>query len=415
MKEAQRGNDSRLEEMRAKTEELRKRREEEQEAIIAAKRMQQYLASCPNVKQTFSKRAAIDAKRCNVAQMADNEVKRSAEVELDALWHKVMLKELETKKREEAEESRRRAWARQETISTLAKQVADKLALEDEKKRIERSELEDLERLWEDVRQAERRNLEMERRKREELKRELEEQILTTKWFLAERARKEAAVDHAFRTLAEKELAAEKAHARGDVGALRAELLAHLKYLEDLRQEEARRNLEVEAIVRQSHEDTETRRRLALKKFKEAREREMQEVLRGREEQLRTKREAQEEERRLKMEEKEALEKQIEMNANLTAIEQEKIRRRTLRYRLDLEEQRGQVEATKRRELEEDRRRNTEMKKRADEYQRLTDELLNASENITPHPFKVLLQQCAARHTAEREGRSYCPPALTSA
>lgn len=415
MKEAQRGNDSRLEEMRAKTEELRKRRGEEREAIIAAKRMQQYLASCPNVKQTLSKRAAIDAKRCNVAQMADNEVKRSAEVELDALWHKVMLKELERKKREEAEESRRRAWARQETISTLAKQVADKLALEDEKKRTERSELEDLERLWEDVRQAERRNLEMERRKREELKRELEEQILTTKWFLAERARKEAAVDHAFRTLAEKELAAEKADARGDVGALRAELLAHLKYLEDLRQEEARRNLEVEAIVRQSHEDTETRRRLALKKFKEAREREMQEVLRGREEQLRTKREAQEEERRLKMEEKEALEKQIEMNANLTAIEQEKIRQRTLRYRLDLEEQRGRVEATKRRELEEDQRRNTEMKKRADEYQRLTDELLNASENITPHPFKVLLQQCAARRAAEREGRSYCPPALTSA
>lgn len=415
VEEAQRGNDARLEEMRTRTEELRKRRGEEQEALIAAKRMQQYLASCPEVKQTLSKRAAVEAKQCNIAQMVDNEAKRSEEEELDALWHQIMLKELETKKREEAEESAKRTSAQQEAVSMLAKQLADKLALEDERKRIKNNERAKLEQLWEDVRQAERRNLETERWKREKLKSELEEQILMTKRFLAERAREEAAADRAFRMLAEKEVATEKARARKDVTVLRMELLAYLKYLEDLRQEEAKRNLEVDAIVRQSYEDAEARRRLALKKFKEARERGIQEVLRGREEQLRMKREAQEEERRLKIEEKEAVEKQIEMNTNLAAVEQEKMRQRTLRYRLDLEEQWQEVEATRRRELEEDRRQNAETKRRADEYQRLTNELLNASENITPHPFKVLLQQCAARHAAEREGRSYCPPALTSA
>lgn len=413
VEEAQRGDEARFEKMRARAEELRKRRNEEHEAMVAAKRMQQYLATCQDVKRELSKRSAIDAKRCNVGQMADNEAKRLAEKELDALWHEVMLKELEAKKREETKESEKRILAQQETTSTLAKQVANKLTLEEERKRVEKNEQVQL--LWEEVRRAELRNLETERKKREELKRELEEQILTTKRFLVERAREEAAVDHIFKTLAEEELAKEKARMERSTAALRTELLAYLKYLEDLREEEVRRDLEVEAIFRQSSEDAEARRVLAVKKFKEARQRALQEVLRGREEQLRARRDAEEGERRLRIEEREALERQIEMNANLTAMERMESRQKALRYGLDLKEQQEYVETMKRRESEEDRRlHRAEMKRQEDEYQMLTDELLNASENITPHPFKILLKECAARHAAEREGRYYCPPALTS-
>lgn len=415
--EARRGQDARLEEMRARTEELRKQREEEHEAMVAAKRMQQYLAACPDVKRELSKRHAIDAKRCNMAQMADNEAKKSAEKELDDLWHKVMLKELEAKKREETKDSEKRALVQRETALALTKQVEDKLVLEEQRKKlIDQDEREQLERLWEDVRQAELQNLEEERQKREKLKRELEEQILTAKKFLVERAREEAAVDHVFNTLVEEELAKEKADAKKDTAALRAELLAYLKYLEDLRQEEVKRNLEVEAIIEQSRKDVEARRELALKKFKEARHRAVQEVLHGREEQLRAKQEAEEQERRFKMEEREALERQIEMDVNLFAMERKESRQRAFRYGLELKEQRRCVQAMRRRELEEDRRyHREEAARQADEYQKLTDELLKASENITPHPFKVLLKECAARHAAEKEGRHYCPPALTSA
>lgn len=416
VKEARRNEDARSEEARLRAEESRRRDEEEHEALVAAKRMQQRLASYPDVKRELSKKWTIDAKRCNVAQMADNEARRSAEKELDALWHRVMLKELETSRRGETEESERRVLARQETVSALARQVADRLALEEERKRAEKSEREDLERLWEDVRQAELRNLETERRKRELLKREFEGQILLAKERLAERAREEAAADRAYRAMAEEELAREKARTRGNAAVLRAELLAYLKYLEDLRQEEVRRQLEVEAIVRQSREDAGARRELALRKFKEARQRAAQEVLRGREEQLRAKREAEEGERRLKAEERKALERRIETDANLTAMEQKDSRQKALRYGLELKEQHRRAETARRRELEEDRRyHRAEMERQAEEYQRLTDVLLNASENITPHPFKVLLKECAARHAAEREGRCYCPPALTSA
>lgn len=395
MEVARRDECTRFEEKLARTEELRKRHDEEREAMVVAKQKQRYLASCPDIKQELSRRSAIDAKRCNAVQMANNEARRLAEKKLDAVWHEIMLREAEAKRYEETEESERRALAQQETVSTLAKQVADKLALEDEKKRVERDEQEHLERLCEDIRRAKLRNLEMERQKREKLKEELEEQILTAKKFLAERAREEAMVDRAFKMLADGELAREKARAKQDTVALRAELDFYLKYLKDLQQEEEKRNLEMEAIIRQSHEDIEARHELALKKFKEARRRAAQEVLCGREEQLKSRREAEERERRLKMEEREALERQIEMDADLTAMEQKESRQRALRYGLELKEQQKCVETTRRHELEEERRyHQAEMKRQAEEYQRFADELLNASESITPHPFKALLKEC---------------------
>lgn len=385
----------RFEEKLAKIEELRKRHEEEREAIVAAKQMQRYLAACPDVKEELSRRSAIDAKRGNVAQMADNEARRLAEKDLDVVWHEIMLKDTEAKKNKETQESERRILAKKETVSTLARQVADKLALEDERKRVERDEEEHLERLLEDVRRAELKNLETERQKRERLKEEIEEQILTTKKLVAERAREEATVDRAFRMLAEEELARERARAKPDTAALRAELDSYLSYLENLRREEVKRNHEAEALVRRSHENIEARRELELKKLKETRRRAAQEVLRGREEQLRSRQEAEERERRLKMVERETLERQIEMDADLAATEQKENRQKALRYGLELKEQQRYVERTRRHELEEERRHHrAEMKRQAEEYQRLADKLLNASESITPHPFKALLKEC---------------------
>ncbi|XP_020284297.1 vicilin-like seed storage protein At2g18540 isoform X2 [Pseudomyrmex gracilis] len=406
-------DDIRRREMDARAQELKNQQEKEQEALVAAKRRLQQI-SHSDIKQELSKRYAIDAKRCNVAQMADKEVKKLAEKELDAMCHKMMLKELETKERKEAEEAKRRTLAQRETMSTLAKQVADKLALEDERKRIIKSEREQLKQLQEDVRQAELKNLEAERQKREKLKKEFQEHILTTRKYLAERAQEEAKMDRVFKTMAEEELAKEKARTKKNPAALRAESSAYFKYLEELRKEEARRNLEMEAIIRQSHKDAEARRELALEKSKEARKRAIQEVLRGREEQLREKRETEEKERRLKMEEKEALERQIEMDANLTAMEQKESRQRALRYGLELKEQHKHVETMRRRELEEDRKfHKAETKRQIEEHQRL-GELLKASENITPpHPFKILFNNCAGREP-EREKHYSCSPALIS-
>ncbi|KAL0104109.1 hypothetical protein PUN28_017067 [Cardiocondyla obscurior] len=392
---AQRDERAQFEAKLARIEELKKQQEKEHETTVAAKQMQRYLASCPDVKQELSRRRAIDAKQCNVAQMADNETRRLTEKELDAVWHAIMVRDTEAKKHREKKEFERRTLAQQEIVSTLAKQVADKLALKGEKEQIERDEQKHLERLYEDMRQEELKNLEIEKQKREKLKKELDEQILMTKESIVKRARKEAIMDREYKMLAVEELAREKARAKQDTAALRVELDSYMKYLEKLQQEEVKRKLEAESLIRQSHENIEAKRELALIKFNEARRRAAQEVLRSREEQLKERQEAEKREQLLKIEEREAFEKQIEMDADMAATKQKENRQKTLGYGLELKEQQRCVETTRRHELEEERQyHQAEMKRQAEAHQRLADKLLNASESITPHPFKALLKEC---------------------
>ncbi|KOC65705.1 hypothetical protein WH47_10167 [Habropoda laboriosa] len=97
----------------------------------------------------------------------------------------------------------------------------------------------------------------------------------------------------------------------------------------------------------------------------------------------------------------------------LAAYSKEERKNRMLSYRKDLEDQWKQAEDVRRREAEREEERRLEEKRREEEYEKLTEELLHASEDITPHPFKILLRECAARYAAEKEGLCYCPPPLS--
>lgn len=409
---AQHGEDTRMEEMREETERLRRQQEEHRMALLASKRMQQYIARCPEVRNELTRRSTKDVKTCNLVQMAENKARRVHEDELERLWHELMLREVKAKEDREIEEARKRLHLKEESLRTLAKQVAGKLASEEEVRRVKKEERDYLEELWENVRKEERMKLDTEKKKRESLRRELEEQATRAKRILVERAREEVRIDEALNDLAKEELEREKAAIKETSAVLRRELLAYLKYLEELREEEARRNLEVDRIVEESMKDAQARRDLAVKRFKEMRERNLREVLLCREEQLRMKRETEERNRRLLEEEKIVLEKEIETNARLCAIAKEEERRRMISYGRELTEQRKYVEVMRAREREEDDRIYREGLKREDEYRKLTEELLNASENVTPHPFKLLLREYDARLAAEKRGLCYCPPPL---
>ncbi|XP_076753367.1 uncharacterized protein LOC143424891 [Xylocopa sonorina] len=408
--QAQHGDDARMDEIRRRTEEIRREQEEQRLAIVAAKRMQRYLAQCPEVRGKLSKKSTVEAKLGNLAQMADNEAKKEAVRELDQLWHQLMLKEVEAKKEREVEEAKRRCLLEQGAVAVLAKQVAGKLALEEQKKLVQEEDKEHLERLWEKLREEERLKLEKERQSREKLKKELQEQILIANRKLAEQARHEAEMDRMRQIIAAEELAKERTSIKESSAALRKELLAYLQYLEDLRKEEAKREAEVDRIVEESLKDVAARRDLAVKKFRETKERILRDVLRGREEQMRIKCEKEKEELRQRQLEKEMVEKQIESEAKLAACAKKEEKDRMLRYKKELEEQWKWSENARRREAEEDERIRLEELKRQEEYKNLTEELLNASENITPHPFKILLKECQARYAAEKEGQCYCPP-----
>ncbi|XP_033176373.1 trichoplein keratin filament-binding protein-like [Bombus impatiens] len=411
--QAQHGDDARMDDMHRSIEEIRKEEEEKRLAVVAAKRMQQYIAQCPEIRNSRSKKSVIDAKQGNLAQMAANEAKRQADKELDNLWHQLMLKEVEAKKQREVEEAKRRCLTEQVNMTILANQVAGKLALEEQKKQIHMEDREHMQRLIEKLREEELEKLEKERQKREELKKDLQEQILVAKRKLAEQARHEAEMDRLRGIIAAEELAKEQSAIKESSAALRRELLAYIEYLEDLRKEEARRNLEVDKIIEKSMQDTACKRNLAVQKFKEARIKILQDVLRGREEQLRLKSENDKKEMEARQLEKEMLEKQIESEAKLTAYARKEKMEKMLSYRKDLEEQWKRAEDAKRREAEEDKKMYLEEIKRQEEYQKLTEELLEASDNVTPHPFKILLKECAARYAAEKEGQCYCPPPLS--
>ncbi|KAI4492551.1 hypothetical protein M0804_002342 [Polistes exclamans] len=418
VEQAQHGDDFRMEEMREETERLKKQQEEERLALLAGKRIQQYIERCPELREQLTKRFAKDAKNCNLVQMADNEAKRRAENELEELWHELMLREIKAKEDREIEEAKKRFHLERDALTTLAKQVAGKLALEEEEKRVRKEEREYLEQLWDNVRKEETKRLETERKKREALKKELEEQASRAKRILMERAKEETKIDETLNDLAKDELKREKQAEKESSIALREELLAYLKYLEELREEEARRNLEVDKIIEDSMKDANARRDLAVKRFKEMRERNLREVLLGREEQLKWKRESMDKEKRFIEEEKILMEKVIETDAKLSAIVKEEEKRKMICYGKELKEQQKYYETIRAREREEDEKIYRDGLKREEEYRKLNEVLLKATENVArPHPFNLLLREYDTRRRQlvpekREEGLCYCPPSL---
>lgn len=408
--QAQHGGDSRIDEMRARVEELRKQREEEHQATVAAKRMQQYLACCVEARTLKTQKLTRDAKYCNLVQISENEAKRRSERELDALWHCLMLKEVEAKREREVEEAKRRELATKMIRGSLDNQIAGLRALEAEERQVKIEQQEALQRLWENIRMEEQRNLEIENRNRQKLKEDLEEQLMKRQKILAERAAEENAMDKMFSQLGQAELEEEKNEKSLTAERLRQEMFAYLANLEAIREEEARRSAEVDAIIEESYKNVEARRTLAIRKFKEARARSLREVIAGRQVQLQEKHAVKEREKKRDEEEALALQKELDLDARLNELAEIEKRQRAKQYGNQLKAQQNYVDAVRRREKEEADRIYKDGLKREEEYQRQTKILLEASEHITPHAFKILLKECAARHNAEQKGQCYCPP-----
>lgn len=405
--QAQHGDDARMDDMRRTIEEIHKEEEEQRLALLAEKKMQQYMMGSALLREELSRKAVIEAKQINLAQMAENEVKRQAEKELDNFWHQMMLKEVEAKMKRDVEETKRRCLVQENDIHVLLKQIAGKSAMEEQRRRIREEDVEHMQRLREVIRKEELDKVERDRQKKEDLKKELLEQIRLAKTRLAEEDRHEKEMDRLRGVIAAEELAREEAAIVETTAALRSELLAYLEYLESLKKQEVRRNVEIDRLVQQSLNEASVRRDKAVKRFKEVRQKLLQDVLDGREEQLRIKREKEKKEEEDRSLEKEMLEKEIEMEAKLTANAKKEERERMLCYKKELEEQWKLKDETRRTEMEEGKKMYLEeLKRENDEYNKRMD----ISQIAVPHPFKFLLKECATRYAAEKEGKCTCPP-----
>lgn len=107
--EMERMESRRLEEMReqvlASEESLRARRK----SIVREARQLLELEADPAYRDNFTEQLLRDRKRCNLVQMRLNADKRCSERELETLWHRAMLADLEDHRRREiaAEKIRR--------------------------------------------------------------------------------------------------------------------------------------------------------------------------------------------------------------------------------------------------------------------------------------------------------------------
>lgn len=132
----------------------------------------------------------------------------------------------------EEDEEKARAIAGSDLEATLRRQIAGKEALKSEERRVEEEQREYVRQLCENLQKEEALRLERERKKKEELKRDLEDQLEKARMCQAERASKEAAMERTFRDLIEKELAMEKDGVKTLSNDLRREQLAYLTSLQ---------------------------------------------------------------------------------------------------------------------------------------------------------------------------------------
>lgn len=398
--QVQDSEDRRREEIRVRGE-LKKLDElENRRRLITSKRRQQHLENCPDTRVRISRDIARGVKYSNLIQMMEKEDRRQEERRLDELWYKIMLKESELQKTRDADETRKRTLAGKATGLILEEQIAGRSSSAGQVQRLREQERLELERLWAEVRAEEVRNLAHEREKRERLKRELEGQLMVARRRMEEQTRQQAEVERLLKVANEDELRKEREASAMNSEYLRSEMMVYMRSLEDLRRMEAKRVAEVNAIIEESAKDARTRHGLASKRYREGRERILQDFLVERDEQLRLKREGEKEERKRLEVEGNMVRKDAEAGAAEGHTEAMKRRQLALNYGQQLQAQRQYDEEKRRREAERDRLLHCNALKENEEYLKLTQAMVNAPEIITPSAFKIMLKEYAARRDA---------------
>ncbi|KAK0164913.1 hypothetical protein PV328_003480 [Microctonus aethiopoides] len=393
---------SRTEEMRMCTEMERANEEENRRVTVMLKRQQQYFESCPEVRDKISREMARSVKYANLAQILEKDDRMREERRLDKLWHEIMLREIEEKRKRDDEEKQKRLMKGKETSIILVEQMANSLTSSDDARRLSDEEHEKLEKLWADVRIEEMNELERERTKRMKLKQDLEEQLLLVKQRLADEARHKAAIENKLRMENQAELERDKINILQKSANLHREMMAYMKSLEDLRREEAARNAEVEAIIDKSSRDIAERHNLAIERYNENRKRLLNDVMAARDNQLKEKQEIKNQERKRFDEERELYKKEMEREAAESVAQINKRREMALRYGEELKAQCDLLKIKKYHDAKMSQKPEHDPK-HLDECKKYTEKLLNAPEIITPSAFKVMLKECAARRETEQK------------
>lgn len=168
--------------------------------------------------------------------------------------------------------------------------------------------------------------------------------------------------------------------------------------LQEFRDQAAKRNVEIEEIVRKYEKEAQEMRDRAKKERNEIRAREIQKVLEIRRKQLQEKEESQKKEKERMDRERDLSLKQLELDAKLMDYDRKCKKEAALRYQKDLIDQQRYVKSLRFRENEEADEMYRRCLQREEEYQKLTEDLLNSSDILAPHAFKVLVDESSCRN-----------------
>lgn len=264
-----------LQERKNKILATKQERERQTIEFLKQKKLQQYIASCDEIRPYLRQQLLIDSKACQARQIEDRRKQQQATKENQSMWMEIAQRSNNVKLQQEVEEKYNRQLHAKNVAEFQIKQVNDK-RLDERKKYTDMAEI-----TRQNERELERERLEDDKEKKDKLlKRVKLAADLKSQLEMAEKERlarnaKEAELNKLFADSIKREVEKELADRKSDVETFRNETMQYLAYMEKIKKEreieEATKDKIIEELrlkadrerIRQMQEDTQKRRNLA--------------------------------------------------------------------------------------------------------------------------------------------------------
>ncbi|XP_058799352.1 trichohyalin-like [Phymastichus coffea] len=299
IQKAREAEEQRTNELMARIAELEKDKECDEKILLREKQMQLFEQTSQAIREARARAWTEDAKKANLAQIAEAEERRRRDREYEAFWHEQLLERCASEETAEARTASRRAESERRRVEVLRRQMEAKRPPIKEATQpdygtdgasiLPRGAAED---------QAKTKQ----RRLREDLDRQLAEE--------RQRAEELRALERMNSSHDDKGLPREEEPRRhADKEARRAEVLAFMQSMREFREAVARRESEADKCVRRLAADAEAKRREERLRIKEERIRSGRELRLAWDRQLEEKRQQQQHQQQLDQDNCEPLEK----------------------------------------------------------------------------------------------------------
>lgn len=336
---AQKNALSKLEDLKSKAELLKAQREAERLEIVNQKRTLQLMNDCQELRPVLIQRNLIDCKNSQLQQMKENVKRKEAEKELNTLWYKVMLAEIEAKTERETQDLLKKnkklnenleIWRQQIEAGNLHKQEIEKNAAKDQAQMLQ---------IQEELRQEKIQALQLKIKKREQIANELFNQIQIQEKYIVERQKEENILNQAYNKLALEEIEKEKNKRKDMTYLAKQEMTLYQNHSKELVKEKQTEEKELQKLVQEHQKIIEKKNEEAFCQVKLAKEQLRENVLAERARQIEYKKQEQAYKLKLKEDEAEMIKLITETNMKLQKESNRLQAEKTKQYREELKQQ----------------------------------------------------------------------------